>query len=161
MNKILIKNAILQESLFMIDNNYTADFNQQVDSVKGRLKITSFEKFRLKKEKVTEKQISDENYDNMIGKLELEYTNLNTYENFDTITWAFYLSDLDGFRYKIISDIDVICAIAENLDKEWDIYEIGNFIPKIKKKITLFYLLPDEETDYYFELNEGYIAEIQ
>lgn len=46
MNKILIKNAILQESLFMIDNNYTADFNQQVDSVKGRLKITSFEKFR-------------------------------------------------------------------------------------------------------------------
>lgn len=160
MKKILIKNAILQESLFMINNNYTADFNQEVDSVKGRLRITGFEKFKLNKEKV-ERRIGEENFDNLIGKLDLEYTNLNTYENFDTITSEFYLSDLDNFRFKTIRDIDILIAISESREEDYyEKYKIDNFIPKIKKKITLFYLLPDEETDYYFELDEGDIVEI-
>ena len=160
MKKILIKNAILQESLFMINNNYTADFNQEVDSVKGRLRITGFEKFKLYRENV-ERRISEENFDNLIGKLDLEYTNLNTYENFDTITSEFYLSDLDNFRFKTIGDIDILIAISESREEDYDEkYKIDNFIPKIKKKITLFYLLPDEETDYYFELDEGDIVEI-
>ena len=160
MKKILIKNAILQESLFMINNNYTADFNQEVDSVKGRLRITGFEKFKLYRENV-ERRISEENFDNLIGKLDLEYTNLNTYENFDTITSEFYLSDLDNFRFKTIRDIDILIAISESREEDYDEkYKIDNFIPKIKKKITLFYLLPDEETDYYFELDEGDIVEI-
>ena len=160
MNKVLIKNAILQESLYMIDNHYTADFNQQVDSVKGRLKITGFEKFKLNKSKV-ERKIGEENFDNLIGKLDLEFTNLNTYENFDTITSEFYLSDLDNFRFKTIGDIDVLIAIAESREEDYySDYEIDNFIPKIKKKITLFYLLPDEETDYFFELDDGTIDEI-
>lgn len=160
MKKILIKNAILQESLFMINNNYTADFNQKVDSVKGRLRITGFEKFKLNREKV-ERRIGEENFDNLIGKLDLEYTNLNTYENFDTITSEFYLSDLDNFRFKTIRDIDILIAISESREEDYyEKYKIDNFIPKIKKKITLFYLLPDEETDYYFELDEGDIVEI-
>lgn len=160
MKKILIKNAILQESLFMINNNYTADFNQEVDSVKGRLRITGFEKFKLNREKV-ERRIGEENFDNLIGKLDLEYTNLNTYENFDTITSEFYLSDLDNFRFKTIRDIDILIAISESREEDYyEKYKIDNFIPKIKKKITLFYLLPDEETDYYFELDEGDIVEI-
>ena len=93
--------------------------------------------------------------------MDLEYTNLNTYENFDTITSEFYLSDLDNFRFKTIGDIDILIAISESREEDYDEkYKIDNFIPKIKKKITLFYLLPDEETDYYFELDEGDIVEI-
>lgn len=159
MNKILIKNAILQENIYMINNHYTSDFSPAVYSIKGRLKIINFVKFKLNKEKIS-KKISEEHFDNMIGKLELEYTNLNTYENYESITDSFYLSDLDEFRYKTINNMDVKIAISEYLNEDWDSYNIGYFIPKIKTRVTLLYLLPDEETDYFFELNEGTIEEI-
>ena len=159
MKKVLIKNAIHQESVYMLDNHYTADFNEMVDSVKGRIKLLNFEKFKLEQAK-TEKKIDDEFINNLIGKLELEYTNLNQYENFDTILDKFYLVDLDGFRFQTIRDIDVIVAIYENENKDWMEYKIGNFIPKIKKRLTIFFLLPDEETDYFLELEDGTIEEI-
>ena len=159
MNKILIKKAILQENIYMINNHNTSDFNPAVYSVKGRLKIINFVKFKLNKEK-TSKKISEEHFDNMIGKLELEYTNLNTYENYGSITDSFYLSDLDEFRYKTINNMDVKIAISEYLNEAWDSYNISYFIPKIKTGVTLLYLLPDEETDYFFELNEGTIEEV-
>lgn len=159
MKKVLIKNAINQECVYMLDNHYTADFNEMVDSVKGRIKLLNFEKFKLEQAK-TEKKIDDEFINNLIGKLELEYTNLNQYENFDTILDKFYLVDLDGFRFQTIRDIDVIVAIYENENKDWMEYKIGNFIPKIKKRLTIFFLLPDEETDYFLELEDGTIEEI-
>ena len=160
MNKVLIKNAITQESLFMIDNNYTLDYDQSVCSVKGRLKILGFEKFKLDKNKV-ERKISEENFNNLIGKLDLEYTNLNTYENYDSITDEFYLVDLDNFKFKSIGDIDILIAITESREEDYfEKYKFNSFIPKIKKKFTLFYLLPDEETHYYFELKDGKIEEI-
>lgn len=159
MKKILIKNAIIQENLYMLDNHYTADYDQMVDSIKGRIKFLNFNKFTLDKEKVTE-EIGSEFFDNTIGKLEIEYTNLNTYENFDTILDSFYLSDLDGFRFKNIGDVSVLKAIDEHFGIDKFGWSVGNLIPKIKKKIELYYLLPDEDTDYYFELDEGEIEEI-
>ena len=143
----------------MINNHYTSDFSPAVYSIKGRLKIINFVKFKLNKEKIS-KKISEEHFDNMIGKLELEYTNLNTYENYESITDSFYLSDLDEFRYKTINNMDVKIAISEYLNEDWDSYNIGYFIPKIKTRVILLYLLPDEETYYFFELNEGTIEEI-
>ena len=159
MNKVLIKNAINQENMYMIDNHYELDYDESVSSVKGRIKLLNFEKFKLEPSKI-QKKIDTEFLDNLIGKLELEYINLNQYENFDTIVDNFYLVDLDGFRFQTIRDVDVIIAIFENEHKDWLEHQIGKFIPKIKKRITLFFLLPNEETDYFFELEDGTIEEI-
>lgn len=157
MKKILIKNAILQDSIFMIDNKCSPNDD---DSIKGRMKILKFEKFKLDRDKV-ETEIDEEYFDNLIGKLDLEYINLNSCESSYFIIWKFYLRDLDDFRFKTIDDSDILDAIKESReDIYYEMNSFDKFIPKIKKKITLFYLLPDEETDYYFELDEGEITEV-
>lgn len=154
MNKILIKNAILQENIYLINNNYEEE--SEFHAIKGRIKFLSFRKFKLEN-KNNSKEIREEFFDNIIGELEIEYTNLNTYANSDTILESFYLTDLDDFSFDTITDPGVIFKINEQVGRDW---YVGDFIPKIKKKTYIYFLIPDEETDYYFGVEDGRIEEI-
>lgn len=155
MNKVLIKNAILSENVFKIDNR-DEDY-----PVKGRFKIINFEQFKI--EQSDFKDISKSKLaENKIGRLDIEYTNL-TFSEASFITNIFQISDLDGYKFNEIDDQDVIQAISNHLNESiWYVLDDRNktFIPKIKMKISIFYLLPDEETEYYVEIRDCEIEEI-
>lgn len=153
MKRISLKNAINQGSIFMLNNNEEEE--SRCTSVKGRIKFLNFIKYKLDSEKI-DGELSEEFYSNMIGELEFEYTNLNTYANSDWILDNFYISDLDNFKFGKVEQGARI-KICDSLNRDW---EIGDFIPKIKKKAIMYFLLPDEDTDYYFELEDGTIEEI-
>lgn len=155
MNKVLIKNAILNENLYFIDNR-DEDYH-----IKGRFKILNFEQFTI------DKQDFDNNCKakfagNKIARLDLEYTNL-LFSEANFVTSIFNIADMDGFIFKEIHDQDLIQAIANHLNKPiWDILDSRNktFIPKIKIEFSIFYLLPDEDTEYYVETGKCEIQEI-
>ena len=70
---------------------------------------------------------------------------------------------MDGYKFNEIDDQDVIQAISNHLNESiWYVLDDRNktFIPKIKMKISIFYLLPDEETEYYLGAGECEIEEI-
>ena len=153
MKRISLKNAINQGIIFMLNNNMHEE--SRCTSVKGRIKFLNFVKYKLDKEKIDE-ELSEEFYNNMIGELEFEYTNLNTYANSDWILDNFCISDLDNFKFGKV-DQGARIKICDLLNRNW---EIGDLIPKIKIKVIMYFLLPDEDTDYYFELEDATIEEI-
>ena len=153
MKRISLKNAINQGNIFMLNNNEEEE--SRCTAVKGRIKFLNFIKYKLDSGKMNG-ELSEEFYSNMIGELEFEYTNLNTYANSDWILDNFYISDLDNFKFGQVEKGERI-KICDSQNRDW---EIGDFIPKIKKKAIMYFLLPDEDTDYYFELKDGVIEEI-
>ena len=160
MDKIQIKKAIEQEKIYMIDNNYTGKEDKiKYYSIKGRIKFISFEKFKLERNDI-EDTIDEKYLNNIIGKLKVEYTNMNYVSNSD-ITNKFYLTDEKNNNYESIGTYDATKAIANHLNK--DILDIHGyeFIPKIKNRVDIFYLIPDEELEYYFKLKNGKIEELQ
>ena len=54
----------------------------------------------------------------MIGELEFEYTNLNTYANSDWILDNFYISDLDNFKFGKVEQGARI-KICYSLNRDW------------------------------------------
>lgn len=160
MDKIKIKEAIEQEKTYIINNNYIGNENQiQYFSIKGRIKFISFVKFKLERKDI-EDTLDEKYLDNIIGKLEVEYTNMNFVSNSD-ITNGFYLSDAMDNTYETISNFEPIKAIANHLNI--DILDIHGyeFIPKIKNRVDIFYLIPNEASEYYFRLKNGKIEEFQ
>ena len=155
MNKVLIKNAILNENLYYIDNR------DEDNHIKGRFKILNFEQFTIEK-KDFDNNCKEKYAGNKIARLDLEYTNL-LFTEADFVTSIFNIADMDGFIFNEIHDQDLIQAIANHLNKPvWDILDARNktFIPKIKMEFSIFYLLPDEDTDYYVETGNCEIEEI-
>ena len=134
-------------------NEADSEEHEAVTADKVISSVCSF--YKLDKEKIDE-ELSEEFYNNMIGELEFEYTNLNTYANSDWILDNFCISDLDNFKFGKV-DQGARIKICDLLNRNW---EIGDFIPKIKKKVIMYFLLPDEDTDYYFELEDATIEEI-
>ena len=162
MDKILIKNAIKLGNIYYIDNQYKLESKEDIENIiKGRLKILDFEEFKLDKTDIM--NINKMQFlENKIVKLEFEYTNLNFIET-QYISNICYIVDIDGFEFKPIHDHDIIQAIAKHLDKTlWDLSEDmrKTFIPKLKTRITIFYMLPNEETDYFLEINNCGIEQI-
>lgn len=162
MDKILIKNAIKLGNIYYIDNQHKLESKEDIENIiKGRLKILNFEEFKLDKTDIM--NINKMQFlENKIVKLELEYTNLNFIEA-QFISNICYIVDIDGFKFKPIHDQDIIQAIAKHLDKTlWELSEdmSKTFIPKLKMKITIFYMLPNEETDYFLEAKDCEIEEL-
>lgn len=155
MNKVLIKNAIVNENVYSIDNK-NVDY-----PIKGRFKILNFEQFKIDKQDF--KDMSKAKLaENKIGKLDLEYTNL-LFSEIRFITDIFNILDSDDYRFREIHDDDVIQAIANHFNESvWYVLDDRNktFIPKIKMKISIFYLLPDEDTEYYLQVDNCEFEEI-
>lgn len=159
MDNFLLKDAMENEKIYMLDNHYKGvEKNLTYFSVKGKIKIMNFEKFKLERNDA-EDNIDEKYFDNVIAKLEVEYTNLNYIDNAD-ITRNFYLLDENNNEYETIGTVDEMIAIANHLNK--DVLDIHGyrFIPKIPNIIELFYLIPNDNRKYYFKLKKGKIQEL-
>ena len=159
MDTFLLKDAIKNEKVYMLDNHYNGpEKNLKYLSVKGKIKILNFEKFKLDRNDA-EENIDEKYFNNVIAKLEVEYTNLNYIENAD-ITRDFYLLDENNNEYETIGTVDEMIAIANHLNK--DVLDIHGyrFIPKISNIIELFYVIPNDSREYSFKLKKGEIQEL-
>ncbi len=157
MNKILINKAIINQTQFMIKNN---------EEINGRLKFLKIDKKYLNNYKL-KNNYSNEFLENPLVDLLVEFVNLNHEES---SIYSFRdesrLVDIDNFKFEPVA-INNGFTTTEQDNEIFDIFSINiqNFsnsriYPKIKKQMHLFFLVPDEETDYYFELDEGTIEEI-
>lgn len=166
MDKILISKTIKDNTIFLVNNDKRIESGLDIEynSINGRIKILNFSKYKL-----TEYNIASKlpyNYvQNILVKLDIEYINLNKTENLiDIFENGCYLMDLDGFRFDIISTngwgLEAASEIYEKLEFK-DVY-LGSLklIPKVKNKLSLFFLVPDEETEYYFYIVDSNIEEI-
>ena len=157
MNKILINSAINNDIQYKVTNNADS-CNEKSNSVKGRISLKSFKKIQLP----INTEVDKEYIDNNIGVLEIEYVNLNTFENFSHVLEKFFLKDLDDFRFEAIGNAYTYHPICNylNIDTTKYFFSISSLTPKIKYNTYIFYLLPDEETDYYLFLENGEFEEI-
>ena len=156
MNKILINNALKNQTQFSINNQ---------EDINGRLKFISIVKKSLSNYKL-DSDYPKEFLDNPIIDLIIEFTNLNHNE---ISTYEFKKStliDLDNFEFKPIA-IDNGFSTNEQDNEIFKIFSINkeNFsndrvYPKIKKQIHLFFLVPNEDTEYYFGMQNSIIEEI-
>lgn len=155
MNKILISKAIINQTQFLIKS----------EDINGRIKFLKFEKKYLSSYNL-KNNYSNEFIENPLVDLLIEFVNLNHEEikvyNFNKSK----LVDIDNFKFEPIA-INNGFSTSEQDYEIFNIFSInkenfsnGRIYPKIKKQIHLFFLLPDEETDYYFELEDGTIEEI-
>ena len=156
MNKILINNAIKNQTQFSINNQ---------EYINGRLKFIGITKKSLSNYKL-ESDYPKEFLDNPIINLIIEFTNLNHNEISTHEFTKSILIDLDDFEFKPIAinngfrtleqDNEIFKIFAINKDD----FSNNRVYPKIKKHICLFFLVPNEDTDYYFGMNNSTIEEI-
>lgn len=175
MEKILLKEAINNQRVYVIDNKdeyliankeeyiftgrkmyYTDEYlvnnkSHYISSqlyyllINGKIRFINFKKRDVSKDDILDMPINPK--ENKIIEIEIEYKNLN---KFDTSTGIFmynecYLVDSMGYHFKTYSYSN---------DNETDY-----FVPKIWKKIKLIFLVPDEESDYYFKVDKLNIVE--
>lgn len=156
MNKILLKKAIDNGSIYRFDNEEEPKY-----SFKGRIKILSFNEFKLS-EKEINKNAAFQCIGKKIGCLVVEYTNLN-FEEKKFITDKFVLYNEECEMFCEIEKQEIMQCIASCLERNiWGVLDDRNktFIPKIKTKIEIFYLLPDKMNNYYLEIKNCKIEEI-
>ncbi len=164
MNKILIKPAIQNETIFYVNNTFKKfSFSDETyDTINGRIKFINQKKIELSKLKL-EGTYRYELLENPIIMLQFEYVHLNHFEcEQDIFIDNCKLVDLDGFEYSVldeelIKNEEIINAL--NIDKN-TINKYNKLKPKIKQIVTLFFLIPDEENEYYLKINKGSIEEI-
>lgn len=156
MDRIPIKEAIRNGKIYIFENK-----NKKDELFRGKIKILNFDEFKL-----SEKDINNDNLiefvRNKIGHLCIEYTNLNFNEK-DFVTHNFVLSNANCARFNEIEDRDGLDSISIHLDKSsWDVLADRNktFIPKIKTRIEIFYLLPDEDNNWFLEIKNCEVEEI-
>lgn len=156
MNKILINNALKNQTQFSINNQ---------ESINGRLKFISIAKKSLSNYRL-ESNYPKEFLDNPIIDLIIEFTNLNHTEISTLEFKKSILIDLDNFEFEPIA-INNGFSTSEQDNEIFQIFSINkeNFsndrvYPKIKKQIHLFFLVPDEDTEYYFGIKNSVIEEI-
>lgn len=140
MEKVLIKSAINNETIYYIDNKNDKSFTQlYYFLINGMIKFIDIKKIKLNRSQDNE-DIPEEYFDNILIELKIQYMNLN---KFDTHVDFFkndncHLVDTDGYYFDIIS-----------MDED---NKINYFVPKIWQNLKLTFLVPDEDTDYYFQI---------
>ena len=140
MERILIKSAIKNEKIYYIDNKNDKSFNQlYYFLINGLIKFVDFRKIKLIRSKDNE-NMPEEYFDNILIELDIQYKNLNT---FDTDIEIF----LHNNCHLIDSDEYYFDAIEMNTNDK-----ISYFIPKVWQSETLTFLVPDEDTEYYFQI---------
>lgn len=162
MNKILIKSAIKNDSVFKIKRiSSNSDYN-----VDGRISFLKLEKIKLSDYNL-EQDYSEEIKNNPIVRVSISYINLSQEEaNISILENTCKLMDLDDFSYKVFSvkgygfPIGTQEEVYKIFNINSDYYGYTEFIPKIKYVLDLFFLVPEEETDYYFSIENGIVEEI-
>ena len=140
MEKVLIKSAINNETIYYIDNKNDKSFTQlYYFLINGMIKFIDIKKIKLNRSQDNE-DIPEEYFDNILIELKIQYMNLN---KFDTHVDIFkndncHLVDTDGYYFDIIS-----------MDED---NKINYFVPKIWQNLKLTFLVPDEDIDYYFQI---------
>lgn len=169
MKRILLSKAIKDESIYMINNNSKIFSQPYYNSINGRVRFVNLKKINLSDYNL-KGDYQRELLQNPLVCIEIEYINLNQTENsIDIFENNCNLIDLDGYSFKVFSTKGYNFRGGFNESKE--IYRIFNLpdnsyygqtdlIPKIKQTLELFFIVPDEETDYYFEIVNGIIEEI-
>lgn len=149
MDKILLNSAIKNGKIYYIDNKDDKSFDQMYYfSINGMIRFVDLRKTKLIHSEDT-KYMSEEFFENIVIELEIEYKNLN---HFDTDMNIFthnncYLVDSEGYHFDIFS-----------LDSE---DSINYFVPKVWQKKKLLFLVPDEETEYYFKISHANYKEME
>lgn len=147
MNTISIEKAIKEEKTYFIHNKFDTRFTQfYYFLINGNIRFISLNKRKLQMNDET-KYFPIEYFENTLIELEIEYVNLN---HFDTDISIFknndcYLVDANGYHF----DIDSV--VNDN--------GINYFIPKVKQKVKLKFLVPNEETEYIFNINRAEFIE--
>lgn len=165
MNKVLLNKAIKDESIFIIDNSNKTFSQPYYYVINGRIKFLKLKKIKLN-EFSLEGSYPEELLNNPIVCLSIEYINLHQNEkSIDIFENNCKLVDLDGYEYKVYSTkwYNFTCnedEIYKIFDLPKIIFRETELIPKIKNRIDLFFLVPDEDTDYYFLINSGSIEEL-
>ncbi len=147
MERILLEDAINNNKRYYISNKENLRNSQlYYFLIDGNIRILKQDKRKLKINEEN-KELPDEYFENSILEVEIEYTNLNYFDN-DIEIFIHnncYLVDLEGYHF----DID-------NIKND---NGLGYFIPKIKQRIKLIFLVPDEDTKYLLEISNTIIKE--
>ena len=167
MSKILLSKAIKDSTLFMIDNTEKVNrknLDPEYNLLYGRIRFLSLNKYRLSDYKFSE-ELPYVYMNNILIKLNVEYMNLNkTTNRIQVFDHGTDLEDLDGYKFEVISvngfDSPITSEMYEKLKFKERYYNAYEIFPKMKDIFTLFYLVPDEETDYYFNIYDSKIEEI-
>lgn len=148
-NIIKIKESIKKQLIYKIDNNYDInDVDGMSESIKGKLKILDFG-YTEKSEINKIEKLPRAYYNNRIAYLLLQYTNYCTSEvSVSALEKNIYLIDEEGFKFATITDFYLLDSdyCQSILGEEYKSY--GRFTPKIPKETILFFLLPDDESEY-------------
>lgn len=166
MNKVLLSKAIKDETTFLIGNYYKTFSQPYYYSINGRIRF-----IKLKKAKIKDYDLKGlyprELIDNPIVCLSLEYINLNKSENsIEIFENNCKLVDLDEYEFKVYSTNR--CNFIDNEEEIYRIFGLlenthygeNTLVPKIKHKINLFFIVPDEDSEYYFKIKNGSIEEV-
>lgn len=149
MEKIKLNEAIKNEKVYRIDNKDDTSFTQNnYFLINGIIRFISQKKRKLQIDEDT-KYLPIEYFENTIIEIEIEYINLN---HFDTDINIFknndcYLIDEDGYHF----DIDSV----ENNNG------INYFIPKVKQRVKLNFLVPNEEIEYELKIKKANFKEVE
>lgn len=149
MDKIQLNYAINNGLIYKIDNEEDKSFDQlYFFSINGLIRFLSIKKKKLEFTEKT-KYLSEEYFENTIIELEIEYKNLNKFDNgIEIFTHnECFIVDSDGYHFEIFS------AESEN--------NIDYFVPKVWSKRKLLFLVPDEETEYSFKISHANYKEME
>lgn len=140
MKKVSINSAIKSGSIYYINNYNDKSFDQlYYFLINGLIEFVEFKKINYIRSKNNE-DIPDEYFENKIIELEIRYKNLN---KFDTDIGIF---SHDNCR---LIDSDGYCFDAIPIDEN---NRINYFIPKVWQNKKLMFLVPNEDTEYYFQI---------
>ena len=142
MNEINLNDAIKNGKIYRIDNKNDNSFDQvYYYLINGLIRFCNMKKFKLEHNEET-RFYTHEYFENTIVELNFEYMNLNKF-NYDISIFTnneSYLVDEEGYHFNSFE-------LKSN--------EFEYFVPKIWQKMTLYFLVPDEDTDYSFEISHG------
>lgn len=139
MDRVLIKSAIKNGNIYYIDKKSKRFEQSYYFLIKGLIKFIDFRKIKPIRSKANE-NMPEEYFNNILIELDIQYKNLS---KFDTDVKIFlhnncHLIDSDEYYFDTIE--------MKTNDK------ISYFIPKVWQSETFTFLVPDEDTEYYFQI---------
>lgn len=135
-------------------------FSNPEEELDFRVKVLSFRKIDLKEVDNPEKVEINEGA--IWYLMTIEFINL-TKEEISQYQWKdeIVLIDNDGYKFNCKSDDHL--GLDSEFSKKSGLYEFyaGDYIPKIKYKGAITFLLPDEpEAEYSLTMSEGTVIEV-
>lgn len=161
MEKVSLDNAVKNGNMYRIKR----DDVHEDEIINGRIKFTNFTIYNLKDFDIDKSKVSYLYQDNNLVRLEYEYVNLCKHQvRFEVLENKLMLEDLDGFTFPICNlDCDIPYESRMNFYQAINGIEkqlFSYFLPKIKIKSEVFFLVPEDEMEYYITIQDGEIEEL-